>query len=387
MGPRELRTLGVFAVVFANAGVAVAQWEPRPPSRPMTRAQAEAYVFNVAASGARTRELWISYLRMTDAELAKVAASDPQHIIKEAYARARPTVLPVYVNALATADYDAMRAAMIGIGALQDVYPKSNAKATLLGLLNHPRHAVRAFAADQLCQRGIKSALIIPAFQTYLRTGMEPRIHDFAGRRLLKLHGPRDLPLLRQALARIVNQKAKDRKAQIDCLTAPRLLEVLLAEYGDPAALAAVRLSALGRSDRHDRLVALEALCRSRGVREIRTIEACLSGRPDVRTVAMHWLFHFGERSSVAKLRASARDPKQNLSGSGAFRDIPATMLDIAKRIERGEKGPRPPDRYYQRGSLAAWGPNGRRRASRVIPVDEGGAPPGVMQRRRGGSG
>jgi len=314
---------------------------------PMSRADAVRLIYNPGnAVRERNPEERIRILMMSDEDLVLAARGEPEPALKEARGRNRPSVLQAFINALDTAPEQMLTFYAIGgIEGLHKRHPESPAGETLVGLLKHPRLAVRAAAANT--RRDHKSA-DIPANQVaYLKAGEEPGLLIMTGRSLLSTTTKRYPDLIRQAKLR-ASRGPRARYNDVE-------FDFLLAEHTDPEAVNKVRKWALDGSDPHRRLIALQVMCRSRGVKELALAEKNLTGRGDLRTVAMHWVFYFGKKSSIAKLRASAKDPKQNLSGSQYFRSIPKTMLEFADKIEKGERGPRPPDNYYKRGSGAAW--------------------------------
>lgn len=299
-------------------------------------------------------ETKIKYFTMSDIELVRAARLEPNLALNEAYARARPSMLNVYVAAADSGDFDLIRTATMGIGAILDKHPDSLAKRELESLLHHRDMTVRASAASNLATRGIRSDLITKNLKEYFARGGEPRFLLFIGRQILKIEGPVSLDLARQA--------AKNARPSRNSNLPRNEFTFLLAEFGDEASIKHTRKLAQmsGQQNHFMRLNALQALCRSRGAKELNTVEAALSGPGDVRTIAMHWLFYFGQKSSISKLRTAAKDPIPDVDNSQHYRLIPATMLDFANRMERGEHGPRPPDDYYRRGSFRAWGPGGQ---------------------------
>ena len=322
----------------------------------MSYEEAVRHVENLKRSSAMfvgPAETKIKYFTMSDIELVRAARLEPQLALSEAYARARPSMLNVYVAAADCKDFDLIRTATMGIGAILDKHPDSLAKRELESLLHHRDMTVRASAASNLAIRGIRSDLITKNLKEYFASGDESRFLLFIGRQILKIEGPVSLDLALQA--------AKNARPPKNSNLPRNEFTLLLAEFGDEASIKHTReLAQLSGEQNYKRLDALQALCRSRGVKELKTVEAALSGPGAVRTVAMHWLFYFGQKSSISKLRAAAKDPIPDVDNSKHYRLIPAIMLDFANRMEKGERGPRPPDDYYRRGSFRAWGPGGQ---------------------------
>lgn len=310
-------------------------------ARPMTHAQALQFIDRPTSAYLGSPETRLRFLTMSDAKLANAAKMEPKEAIEEAAARARPSILNVYVAALDNCEFPEIAKAIRGITYLRDAHPSSPAGSELISLLSHRRLDVRASAASAIAAHE-PNAASIPVLAEYIKAGSDGNLVLQCGRNLLKRDGQGQRLLVKEAKSRIVADPMQ-RYFGFH-------FDLLLTEFGDQEATDKVRQIASGKGGRHDRVLAIQVLCRSRGLQELATAEKCLVGPAELRTVAMHWVFHFGQKSSISKLRASASNPKQNLEGSKYFLDIPSTMIEFANRIEKGEKGPRPPDDYYTRG-------------------------------------
>jgi hypothetical protein len=313
----------------------------------MTREQARKYLREGTFNSLRyPPSVLVKYWTMSDGELLLDARLNPEKAVFEAYSRIRPSMVPVYTAALDTGHKPSQVMALRGLLGLMEVQPASGAREAVVRLLAHRNLDVRAGAAVLLTRNGIRHPSVAKNLRDYLKSGSDGRRIIESARALLRVAPTGGLPLI-QAASRRAKWRPSDPAGRDD-------LRLVLVDFGDPRALRESRDIARRSKDVHARLDALEALARSRGMREIDLLEDSLIAPAMVRTVAMHWLFHFGRKSSVARLRAAARTP-QATSGSRAFESIAPTMLDFARRIELGQRGPRPPDRFYRRARPFIW--------------------------------